>query len=571
MTMKYTIIILAISLVISGKAQEISADKSASPYFLILNDYDQKPLLPLQSTEAAINIAGVIAGVTVKQTYENQGDVPIEAIYIFPASTRAAVYNMKMTIGERTIEAVVQEKDEARATYKQALEEGKTASLLEQQRPNIFQMQVGNIMPGDIIEVTLSYTELLIPENGTYEFVYPTVTGPRYSNGKEQEQDNSWINNPYTTENVKPGYTFDLKATINAGVPLQSIRSVTHHVDISYQGEKSASVSLTSDEAFSGNKDFILEYQLAGNRIETGNLFYEGEKENYFLTMLQPPQRVDAKTRTPREYIFVVDVSGSMAGFPLSISKKIMNALFSSLTPGDKFNIVTFAGASEELFPESVSATEGNIAQARQFMDSRHGGGGTELLPAMEKALNYKNRNDDYARTFVILTDGYVSVEKQTFNLIREKINRANFFAFGIGSSVNRFLIEGIAHAGKGHPFVATNIKEADKQADKFINYVSNPVLTNISMLFNGFDTYETEPQNIPDLFAERPIIVFGKYKGKPTGTITIEGSSAGGKYGKTIRLNQEKAVDENAALPYLWAREKIRTMADFNAVDNNE
>ena len=164
--------------------QQVSEDRTLSPYFIVVSDNPDTDRLPLKSTSAAVNISGVIADVLVTQVYKNDGKKPLEAIYVFPASTRVAVYGMKMTIGKRVIEAKINRRDEARKEYEKAKEAGKSASLLEQQRPNVFQMNVANIMPGDEIKVELKYTELLIPTDRVYEFVYPTVVGPRYSNQK---------------------------------------------------------------------------------------------------------------------------------------------------------------------------------------------------------------------------------------------------------------------------------------------------------------------------------------------------------------------------------------------------
>ena len=154
---------------------------------------------------------GVLADVVVTQVYKNDGKKPLEAIYIFPASTRAAVYGMKMTIGKRVIEAKIKKRDEARREYEQARDAGKNASLLEQHRPNVFQMNVANIMPGDRIFVELRYTELLVPTDRIYEFVYPTVVGPRYAGAKEggSASADRWVANPYLRQGERSATTFD--------------------------------------------------------------------------------------------------------------------------------------------------------------------------------------------------------------------------------------------------------------------------------------------------------------------------------------------------------------------------
>ncbi len=546
-------------------------DQCESPYFAVISEDGENEQLPLKSTRVDVNIAGVIADVEVKQTYSNTGKKPIEAVYVFPASTRAAVYNMVMKIDDREIIALVEEKKQARQMYEDAKKEGKTASLLEEHRPNVFQMNVANIMPGATIEVSLSYTELLVPTDKIYEFVYPTVVGPRYvSKGEvESETAENWAANPYLKEGELPPSTLDIDVNIAAGMPIQNIRCETHKNNINYTGKASASITL--DDKQGGNRDFVVQYRLAGNSIESGVLVYEGPKgEKYFLAMMQPPNRVAPNLVAPREYVFVIDVSGSMSGFPLDVSKEIMKNLLNGLKETDKFNIVLFAGGSKVYSEKSLPATANNISNAINYMDNLRGGGGTELLNALRTAMKLNN-DDNYSRSFVILTDGYVTVEKEAFDYIRNNLGNANFFAFGIGSSVNRFLIEGLAHVGYGEPFIALNKQEGKKQANKFVKYVSAPVLTDINISFSGIETFDVLPEKMPDLFAERPLIVSGKFKGSARGSIKVSGKSGKIQYNKNWNISQNMTSKQTKALKYLWAREKVRLLSDYNKIDGNE
>ncbi len=555
----------------SIKAQppiEKDIDKTLSPYFFVLSEDRTTDQLPLKSTSARVDIAGVISNVKVTQVYKNEGKNVLEAIYIFPASTRAAVYDMKMTIGERTIQAIIKEKEQARHDYEKAKQEGKSASLLEQQRPNVFQMNVANIMPGDEIKVELFYTELLVPEKGVYEFVYPTVIGPRYSNKPEKNASPSdkWVANPYTTEGKKPMYSFDIQVNLNTGLPVKDVSCSTHETEIAYNGANNARINLKSGNEFEGNRDFILKYRLQGDQIQSGVLLYEGKDENFFLAMVQPQQRVSPNQIPPREYVFIVDVSGSMNGFPIDISKKLMRNLLKNLKPTDKFNVVLFAGASNLLSETSLSVNEENILKAISLIDKQDGGGGTELIPALDKALALKGV-DGYARTFVIATDGYVDVEKETFDLIRKNLGNASFFSFGIGSSVNRYIIEGMARAGFGEPFIVENPDKAEAMAERFREYIQTPLLTNIKVSFPGFDVYDAEPLSVPTLYADRPLLIYGKYKGKPSGKIMITGKTGEGNYSKSFEISTIKPVNENQALKYLWVRNRIMVLDDYGKV----
>lgn len=549
-----------------------SADKTLSPYFFVQSDDPSLDRLPLKATSAEVAVSGVIADVRVSQVYRNEGKKALEAVYIFPASTRAAVYGMKMTIGERTIEAKVNKREDARREYEQALQQGKSASLLEQQRPNVFQMNVGNIMPGDEIRVELKYTELLVPTDGIYEFVYPTVVGPRYLNQPAQGAPDTarWLENPYLHEGENPNFSFDIAATIKAGMPVKEVSSPSHKIKADFPDPATAVIGLDGKDAAAGKKDFILRYRLAGDSIQSGMLLFEGKKENFFLLMVQPPKRVKAEAIPPREYIFIVDVSGSMYGFPLEISKKLMKDLVGNLRETDKFNVLLFSGGSALFAQESVQATRENVNQAISFISRQTGGGGTELLPAMKRALQIP-RPEGFSRTVVIATDGYVAVEAETFDLIRAKLGSANMFTFGIGSSVNRHLIEGMARVGMGESFVITKPDEAPRQAEKFRTMIQSPVLTNVKVDFGKFKAYDVEPPSVPDVLAERPVIVFGKWKGGRAGTIKVTGTSGSGSFSRTIDAAKADKSAENSALRYLWARYRISVLGDYNNLRSDD
>jgi len=547
-------------------AKQESDDRTLSPYFRVKSDDPGFDPLPLKSTSAVVDIAGVIADVTVTQVYKNEGSRPIEAVYVFPASTRAAIYGMKVTVGERTIIAKIKQKKQARQEYEQAKQQGKSASLLEQHRPNVFQMNVANILPEDMIRVELKYTELLVPAERTYEFIYPTVVGPRYSNPSAATAPacESWVHNPYLHQGDAPTYTFDITVNITSGLPIRQITCPSHKVDIRYNGNAAAAVVLDHSEVQGGNRDYILKYQLAGDRIESGLLLYEGEKENFFLMMLQPPKRVSNHQIPGREYIFIVDVSGSMHGFPMEISKNLLRDLIGNLRPSDRFNVLLFAGGSTLMSEESLPATSDNIAKAIAVITKQRGGGGTELLPALKRALALP-RAEGFSRSVVIATDGYVSVEAQALDLIRNHLGDANMFAFGIGKSVNRHIIEGIAHAGMGEPFVITKPEEAPSRAEAFRKMIQSPVLTRIRLDIDGFQTDAVEPRTIPDVLADRPVVVFGKWQGRPRGTISVRGISGNESYREVIDVSSAVPMRSNSALRYLWARHRIMLLSDYN------
>ena len=543
-----------------------SEDRTLSPYFFVKSDDPQVDILPLRSTSALVNISGVIADVQVTQIYKNEGKRPLEAIYVFPASTKAAVYGMKMIIGERVIDARIRKKEDARREYEQARDQGKSASLLEQQRPNVFQMNVANIMPGDEIKVELNYTELLVPTDRVYAFVYPTVVGPRYSNPSSETASPSqrWVQNPYLHQGEAPHDTFDITVALATGLPIKELECASHKVTTTFDGPAVATVKLDQSEHHGANRDYILRYCLDGDRIQSGLLLYRGERENFFLLMMQPPKRVTQGQIPGREYIFIVDVSGSMHGFPLDISKKLMKNLIGNLLTTDRFNVLLFSGGSSVMSEQSVSATSENIQKAMNFIDRQQGGGGTELLPAFRRALALQ-KPEGYSRSIVIATDGYVTVEEEVFDLIRTNLGGANVFAFGIGTSVNRHIIEGMARVGMGEPFVITKPDEAAAQAERFRTLIQSPVLTQVKINVQGFNTYDVEPLSIPDVLAERPVVVFGKWRGQRGGEITLSGISGNGPYRDVIDVGNVKPLKRNSALRYLWARHRIAMLSDYN------
>ena len=549
-----------------------SDDRTLSPYFFVKSDDPQVDPLPLKSTSAKVNISGVIADVKVSQVYKNEGKRTLEAIYVFHASTRAAVYGMKMTIGERVIEAKISKREDARKEYEQAKERGKSASLLEQQRPNVFQMNVANILPGDEIKVELKYTELLVPTDRVYAFIYPTVVGPRYSNQPAETAPPSerWVQNPYLRQGEAPNYTFHIRVDLATGMPIKDIYCPSHKVSTSYDGPSLATVKLDPTESYGGNRDYILRYRLDGDKIQSGLLLHQGEKENFFLLMMQPPKRVAPEQIPGREYIFIVDVSGSMHGFPLEISKKLLQNLIGNLRPTDKFNVLLFAGGSSVMAEESLPSTEQNIQRALHLIERQRGGGGTEILPALGRALKL-SKPENYSRTIVIATDGYVRVEEEVFDLMRKNLGDANMFAFGIGTAVNRHIIEGMAGVGMGEPFVITKPEDAPVQAERFRKMIQSPVLTRVNVDVKGFSVYDVEPLAIPDVLAERPVLVFGKWRGQPTGKITLKGISGNGPYREVIDVQAVKSLEGNSALRYLWARHRITLLSDYNRLRSNE
>jgi Ca-activated chloride channel family protein len=542
--------------------------RSLSPYFVVNNAEPGVDALPLKTTRADVKVSGVIADVRVTQVYRNAGTTPLEARYVFPASTRAAVYAMRMRIGERAVDAEIREKQAARRDYEAAKREGRNASLLEQQRPNVFSMAIANVMPGDEIAVDLFYTESLVPTDGTYRFVFPMVVGPRYNGapGRESHQAEGWVAQPTLRAGRPAGHTVALNVEVNTPLPAQSIGSPSHPLAVDGLGSRTARGALAA-AAEHANRDFVLEYRLAGREIASGVLVHEGKDENFFLAMIEPPARVASSAVVPREYVFVLDVSGSMHGFPIETAKTLLRGLVGNLRETDTFNIIPFAGGHSLFAPRSVPATRGNVEAAVRFINGQRGNGSTELLAALRGALAMPN-DGQRARSFVVITDGYVTVEKEAMDMIRANLGQANVFAFGIGSSVNRFLIEGLARAGRGESFVVLTEREAAVEADRFRAYIESPVLTKIGVDFRGIDAYDVDPPQLPDLFAQRPLVISGKFRGPATGAIEVRGTTATGSFFQAVDLGGGRLpATDTKALATLWARSRIATLGDYQKI----
>jgi Ca-activated chloride channel family protein len=548
--------------------------KTESPYFFIQSDNPGVDQLPLKSTQVDVRVSGVIADVTVVQTYKNEGQRAIEAKYVFPGSTRAAVHGMNVRLADRLITAKIREKQQARIEYDAAKKEGKTAALLEQHLPNVFQMNVANILPGDDVKVELRYTELLVPLEGNYQFVFPTVVGPRYNSPQSSQANATWVAQPYLPKGQQtPGSTatpaFDIHVTLNSPIGVKEVRSSSHDISSATEPGGATVIGLKPDTGPTNNRDFILDYRLAGDRIESGVLLYKGQDENFFLAMVEPPKAPPATAISPRDYIFVVDISGSMHGFPLDTAKTLLRELIGNLRPSDTFNVLLFSGSNRFLNAHSVPASKANVEQAIRTIDTMGGGGSTELIPALKRAYA-EPKAADVSRSVVVVTDGYVTVEREAFELVRNNLSKANVFSFGIGSSVNRHLMEGLARAGMGEPFIITKPAEAASEAARFRKMIDSPVLTSVKLRFEGLDVYDVEPHNLPDLLAQRTVIVFGKWRGEAKGKLILEGNSANGPVQQSMDISASRGTD-TAALRHLWARHRIASLSDQESLEGGD
>jgi Ca-activated chloride channel family protein len=550
-------------------ADDAGAAPAEGPYFQVASDDPGLDRLPLKSTQVEARIVGPVADVRVTQRYRNEGQRAIEARYVFPGSTQAAVHAMTVRLGDRVLSATIREKQRARLDYEAAKRQGKTAALLDQHRPNVFQMSVANILPGDEVVVELRYTELLLPTEGRYRFVYPTVVGPRYHVPSSLGGPSQFPATAHLPAGQAPSDAFDLTLRFASPLPVQDVQSSSHRIEVQGEGGTRVEVALAEDGEARNQRDFILEYRLAGAATAGGLTLYQGApgEDNYFLALVEPPQAIASSIINPREYVFVVDISGSMHGFPLDTAKQLLRHLIGGLRASDSFNVMLFSGSNRMLSDTPVPATRANVERAILTIDSLRAGGSTEIVPALERIAALP-KNPEVARTVIVVTDGYVSVEDRVFRLVRQNLGRSNVFAFGIGSAVNRHLIEGIARAGQGEPFIVTKPQFAAAQAERLRKMIDAPVLTSVRARFDGLEVYDVEPAGLdalPDVLGGRPVALLGKWRGPAQGQLVLDGRAVGGDWQQVVPV---AAPDADAqALRLLWARRRIQQLSDEEAL----
>ena len=535
-----------------------------------------KAMCPLKHTDVKAEISGFISRVVVTQHFENPFKEKIEAVYAFPLPQNAAVDDMTMIVGERTVRGKILPREEARAVYEAAKSSGKVAGLLDQERPNIFTQSVANILPGEQVKITISYVEKLSYVNGAYEFVFPMVVGPRYIPGAQARNhgqsgggyspdtdrvpDASRITPKPPPPGMRSGHDISLDVTLDAGLIIDNLTSQTHVVDIQRPDIHSARLHLKGNSTIP-NKDFILRYDVAGQAIQDAVLSHRSEKGGFFTMILQPPERVMPADVTPKELVFVLDTSGSMNGFPIEKAKETMKLALDSLYPSDTFNLITFAGDTEILFPKPVPATDQNLRKAQTFLLSRSGAGGTEMMTAIKAALEPSD-DQSHVRIVCFMTDGYVGNDMEIISEVQKHQN-ARVFAFGIGSSVNRFLLDKIADAGRGEvEYVGLN-DDGSAAARRFHERVRNPLLTDISIDWNGLQVADVYPQRIPDLFSAKPVVVTGRFTSPGRATIRLKGKMAGQDYVREIPVELPETMASHDVLASLWARARVDNLMD--------
>jgi Ca-activated chloride channel family protein len=527
-------------------------------------DGKERGFCPLKRTDVRAEVSGFLARVNVTQEFENPFNDKIEAVYTFPLPQAAAVDDMTLKVGDRTVRGKIMRREEAQAVYEAARAGGQVAALLDQERPNIFTQSVANIMPGERVTVAISYVETLKYEGGAYEFTFPTTVGRRYIPGPSagdgaaaapRVPDSARIAPPVAPAGTRAGHDLSIEVALDAGVPLDALASPSHEVDVERAGPASARVRLKRLTTIP-NKDFVLRYDVAGRRVEDALLTHRDARGGYFTLILQPPDRVAAEDLTPKELVFVLDTSGSMEGFPIEKAKEAMRLALDGLNPQDTFNLITFAGGTHILFPEPVQATPANLSKARAFLKSRHGGGGTEMMKAIRAALDPTD-SQGHVRVVCFMTDGHVGNDMEVIAEVQRHPN-ARVFSFGIGSSVNHFLLDKMAEHGRGEVEYVSLGDDGSAAARRFHERVRNPLLTDIEVDWGGLPVADVYPQRIPDLFSAKPVMLSGRYVAGARGKIRLRGRMAGRPFEREVAVELPETQPAHEVLASLWARRRV-------------
>jgi Ca-activated chloride channel family protein len=535
--------------------------------------------VPLKHTDVKTSIAGYIATVDVTQQYHNPFSEKIEAIYVFPLPTNAAVNDFLMTIGDRKIRGIIRERGEAERIYKEARSQGHVASLLTQERPNIFTQSVANIEPGKQIDINIKYFHTLQYVDGWYEYNFPMVVGPRFNPpettdgvGATPRGQHGATGQKTEVQYLKPtersGHDISLSVHVDAGVPIEEVESTNHRINTQKPTANARDVTLASDDSIP-NKDFVLRYKVSGKTIKSAVMAQRSENgDGYFTLMIYPPESLSDLPRQPLELVFTLDVSGSMSGAPLEQSKAAIRYALKHMQPADTFQVIRFANGADQLSGDPLSVTPANVAQALRFIESTQAGGGTVMIEGIRNSLNFPH-DENRLRFVSFLTDGYIGNERDILAEVQKSVGPGRIFSFGVGSATNRYLLDHMAKLGRGAVAYLSLNDNADDVMQLFFDRISHPALTNVSIDWGGLSVSEVYPNTPSDLFVGRPIIVTGKFSEARKTVVRIKGKAGGETRQIEVPLDLSNAKISHEGVAAVWARMKIAELSDRAIYDS--
>lgn len=531
--------------------------------------------IPLQHTDVAIDVRGLVAAATVTQVYVNHADTPLEAVYVFPLPHEAAVYEMELRVGDRVIRSAVKERQQARQTYEAARGEGRRAALVEQERPNVFTTSVANLMPGDRIEVRLAYVEPLAWDEGRVRLVFPLVVGPRYIPGDAvdrsgtgwsadttQVPDASRVTPPLRHPASRPGHDVSLSVRADLGTPLAAVTSPSH--EIVWTREESAALVTLARRATLPNRDFVLELVREPATEPAAALFLSPDprgSETHFMLVAYPPSPEAVAERAPLEMVFLIDVSGSMSGTSIEQARAALLQGLGRLRPGDRFNVVAYAHDYSWFAPAALEATPEGLEAGRTFVRALTAEGGTELLPALRHVL-VTPVTPGLVRYVVLLTDGCLGNEDEVFGALESGLGENRLFTVAIGSAPNHHLAARMARFGRGSFTHIADTAEVQARMGRLLDQIDSPVLTALGLRWEGASAAQVFPERLPDLFLRQPLVVYGRLEGFARGRVILQAHSATGSYEQEFALSADGARF-HPGITTLWARQLVEDRMD--------
>jgi len=538
---------------------------------VVADDTDAPIPMPLQHTGVQARIDGYLATVEVRQAFHNPYDDVVDAEYVFPLPHNSAVSEFVMTVGERRIRGLIREREEAEQIYEEARQQGYVASLLTQERPNLFTQRVANLEPGRDIDVELVYHQALAYRDEAWSFVFPMVVGPRFNPpdatdgvGSVSRDAPGRSGQPTEIAYLAPGertaHDISLSIELDAGLPIHDLASPTHETDARRTGRGRWTVKLAPTDSLP-NRDFVLRYAVATDDISTAFLTHTVGDQTWFTAVLHPPEELVEIPTAPLELVMVLDCSGSMAGAPMRYSKRAIHQMLDSLGPEDSFQIIKFSMRSSKLGDEPVPATGENLDQARAYVDRMRGSGGTMMVEGIRAALEFPH-DPHRVRVVAFLTDGYIGNEQEILRVLAENLGSTKVFSFGVGSAPNRFLMERMASFGQGAvAYISRDTDDSDGAVATFLDRIRHPALADIDIDWGRSEVHEVYPSRIPDLWSGRPTIVTGRIDGPLADRFEV-GGWVGGEH-RILEVPTRLDGVPRPGLPKVWARMKIRDLAD--------
>ena len=601
-----TIVITLLSASVARSAEEVNAQQwpqGQGAGHLLLRSAGSNPIAaPATETRVHFDISGLVAVVELEQTFINTSTQWAEGVYGFPLPGTAAVRYMEMIVGERRVIGKVREREEARKRYEKAKQAGKKASLVEQQRPNLFTSRIANIAPGERVTVKLEYVQPVDYRQGEFSLRFPMTITPRYIPGEPVSVDaetaqtqqidpvQGWglptdqvadanLITPYVLPPQDLGATLQNPAVVTAsldmGLPLAEVSSLYHEVHLQ-RDEQRYGVELVGGVT-EMDRDFVLHWRpVVGGQPKVALFNEEVDGQHYGLLMVLPPAHPDTVVEVPREVIFVIDTSGSMGGVAIDQAKLSVSKALQQLHSDDYFNVVEFNSTHRKLYRRPMQATQHYVQRAQEFVRQLQASGGTEMMPALREALHRPVSESfdeppgaERLRQIVFITDGAVGNESALYSEIASRLGDSRLFTVGIGSAPNSWFMRKAADIGRGtHTHIGAT-QEVGQKMDRLLSQLQQPALIDIAVSWQ--DSVESWPEFVPDLYTQEPVILAVRFGDTPPkGELEVTGTRAGQPWRQVVSLPHSYAdaaehagkADHNGVAS-LWARRKIEGLLD--------